>query len=150
MGSDPKKDRQLYDNEKPQHRITVGAYRIGTYPVTVAEYTCFVRAGQKEPADWQRQLVRLVDPVVYVSWHDAVAYAAWLAERTGRPCWLPSEGEWQRAAWGTDGRIYPWGDTFDPTRGNTSEWSKGATTPVGAYADQGAASPYGHRSDASP
>jgi formylglycine-generating enzyme required for sulfatase activity len=77
--------------------------------VTVAEYACFARAGGRVLNQWVTQLNRLDHPVVYVSWHDAVDYGAWIAERTGEPWRLPSEAEWEKAARGTDGRIYPLG-----------------------------------------
>jgi formylglycine-generating enzyme required for sulfatase activity len=141
MGSDPRKDKSLSDDEKPQQSVTLAAYQIGKYPVTVAEYACFVRAGQKEPYNWRQQLGKLDHPAVRVSWQDAVAYARWLAERTRQPWRLPSEAEWEKAARGTDGRIYPWGDAFDASRANTSEGKKGTTTPVGSYPS--GASPYG-------
>jgi formylglycine-generating enzyme required for sulfatase activity len=76
-----------------------------------------------------------------VSWQDAVAYAAWIAERTGERFRLASEAEWEKAARGADGRIYPWGDTFDKAQCNTSESGIGTTTPVGSYPS--VASPYG-------
>jgi formylglycine-generating enzyme required for sulfatase activity len=141
MGSDPKRDPRPSDNEKPQHSITLPAYQIARYPVTVAEYACFVRAGQQEPSDWKNQLTKLDHPVVNVSWHDAMAYAKWLAERSGQPWCLPTEAEWEKAARGSDGRIYPWGDQFDQACCNTSESGIKTTTPVGSY--PGGASPYG-------
>jgi formylglycine-generating enzyme required for sulfatase activity len=139
MGSDPKRDRAAENSEKPQHRVALAAYQIARFPVTVAEYACFVRAGCAQPAtgyhgvDWPTQLTRLDRPVTSVSWHDAVAYAAWLAERTGERWRLPSEAEWEKAARGADGRIYPWGDAYVATRCNTLESGAKTTTPVDRY-----------------
>lgn len=137
MGSDPAKDKQLFGDEKPQHTLNLPGFQIARFPTTVAEYACFVRSGQKAPNNWQQQLGKLDHPVVSVSWHDAVAYAAWLKQQTGQPWRLPSEAEWEKAARGADGRIYPWGDSFDKTHCNTSESGKGGTTPVGSYTNGG-------------
>jgi formylglycine-generating enzyme required for sulfatase activity len=120
--------------------VTLPAFQIARCPVTVAEYACFVRSGQREPRNWQVQLAKLDHPVVFVTWHDAMAYAAWLAKLTGQHWRLPTEAEWEKAARGTDGRIYPWGGTFDRTRCNTYESGIGTTTPVGNYPN--GASPY--------
>lgn len=98
----------------------------------MAEYACFVRAGHAMLSDWLTQLGTLDRSVASVSWHDATAYAAWLARQTGQPWHLPTEAEWEKAARGTEGRIYPWGDTFDASRANTYESGIGTTTPVGA------------------
>jgi toxoflavin biosynthesis protein ToxD len=149
MGSDKARDSQASDDETPQYMIEVGAFQIGKYPITVAEYACAVRAkGVREPPPgslqsitWADQLKRLDHPVICVSWHDVVAYAVWLAQVTGRPWRLPSEAEWEKAARGTDGRIYPWGDAFDKARCNTDASKIGATTRVGSYPM--GASPYG-------
>ena len=152
MGSDPNKDKDAAKDEQPQHWATLPAFHMANYPVTVAEYACFVRATNRtEPKSTYNQLTwaqqtsgRLDHPVVNVSWHDALAYAQWLAEHTNQPGRLPSEAVWEKAArWdartGT-ARIYPWGDTFDAKRCNTSESKQGITTPAGSYPN--GASPY--------
>jgi formylglycine-generating enzyme required for sulfatase activity len=151
MGSDKTRDPHAQDAETPQYVIAVGAYQIAAYPVTVAEYACAVRAkavpepskGTWRPIKWKGQLQQLYHPVVCVSWRDATAYAAWLAKVTGQPWQLPSEAEWEKAARSTDGRIYPWGNQWNKARANTTDGGPGATTPVGAYAELGDASPYG-------
>ncbi|HEX6817841.1 MAG TPA: SUMF1/EgtB/PvdO family nonheme iron enzyme [Ktedonobacterales bacterium] len=149
MGSDPARDKVANERELPQHRLNLSAFQIAKFPLTVAEYACFVRSGHPEPKGiydtsltWQRQLeVRLDHPVAVVSWHDVRAYAAWLSQLTQQHWRLPTEVEWEKAARGTDGRIYPWGDTFDASRCNTSEGGTRPTTPVGNYPS--GASPYG-------
>jgi formylglycine-generating enzyme required for sulfatase activity len=78
--------------------------------------------------------------VVHVSWHDAVAFCDWLSAFTGKPFRLPSEAEWEKGARGTDGRIYPWGNQWEPARCNTKESGRAEPTPVDAH-PQGA-SPY--------
>ena len=133
MGSDPKRDKMVIESERPQHTVTLPAYEIARFPVTVAEYACFVRAIHGEPKDWKSQLAKLDHPVVNVTWHDAMAFAAWLAERTGEWWRLATEAEWEKAARGIDGRTYPWGDSFDKARCNTEESGIGTTTPVGSY-----------------
>ena len=97
-------------NEAPMHVVYLGAYRIDRYPVTNAEYAKFVNATRHPaPRDWKNgKVVRGQEnlPVVHVNWNDANAYAEWAGGR------LPSEAEWEKAARGADGRIYPWGDDF--------------------------------------
>jgi formylglycine-generating enzyme required for sulfatase activity len=70
-------------------------------------------------------------PVVGVNWHEANAYCAWLSAVTGKSFRLPTEFEWEKAARGADGRVYPWGDKFDPRKCNSVEGQIYRTTPVG-------------------
>jgi toxoflavin biosynthesis protein ToxD len=147
MGS--KNDHKLaYDDEKPQHTVDIHYdYWMARYPVTNGQYNDYVKArGIKHPvADWQKKKDH---PVVYVSWNDAMAYCQWLNNLlkgelpAGLVLRLPTEAEWEKAARGTDGREYPWGNQFDNNKCNTSEGGKGSTTPVGVYSPQGD-SPYG-------
>lgn len=142
MGSDPRRDPEAGDAELPQRSVELGVYWIARFPVTVAEYACAVRTlALREPAEWARQSARPDHPVVQVSWKNALAYARWLAAATGEPWRLPTEEEWEKAARGTDGRIYPWGDRWEAGRANTDDGGPGDTTPVGSY--PGGVSPYG-------
>ena len=84
---------------------------------------------------------REAHPVVLVSRGDAKVYAAWLSEQTGHGWRLPEEHEWEKAARGTDGRYFPWGNAFIAARLNSHDQGPFDTTPVGAYAD--GASPFG-------
>ncbi|HJW90604.1 MAG TPA: SUMF1/EgtB/PvdO family nonheme iron enzyme [Anaerolineales bacterium] len=125
----------LYGPDK--EKVTTGAFYIDLSPVTNAEYKRFVEAsGHEFPAHWRRGTWpdgKADHPVVQVTWDSAAAYADWAGKR------LPTEYEWEKAARGTDGRRWPWGNHFDPRRCNTS--SEG-TTPVGRYSPAGD-SPYG-------
>lgn len=115
---------------RPERKVALAAYRIDKYPVTIAQYARFVAAtGHAPPLDWEKGEIpknRLFHPVTMVSWFDAAAYAEWAKKR------LPTELEWEKAARGTDGRRWPWGDTIDPARLNTY-YSVGSTTPVTDY-----------------
>jgi formylglycine-generating enzyme required for sulfatase activity len=146
MGSDKSRDKDAYDGEQPQHRVYVPEFTVAKYAVTNLQYAAFVRAMKHElPGHWEGGKIpagKENHPVVHVSWHDAVAFCEWLSRETGRSFRLPTEAEWEKAARGTDGRIYPWGDE-PPTPelcnfgGNVKD-----TTPVGRYSPQGD-SPYG-------
>lgn len=158
MGSDDD-DRETNYDEKPKHQVELPAYYIARYPVTVAQFTAFVKDTNYKQAD-SRCLEGILDhPVVYVTWRDGMAYCRWLDEalhrgknvtqalRTlleGNPILhvnLPSEAQWEKAARGTDGRKYPWGNVFDPKNSNTYVSMIGGTSVVGSYG--GGASPYG-------
>lgn len=121
-------------------RVELPEFRIAKYPVTNAEYDQFVRAtDHRRPDHWLRdghyppELAQ--HPVVFVSWEDAIAYTQWVGAR------LPSEAEWEKAARGSDGRLYPWGNEFSAEYCNTSESKTEGTQPVDAH--PGGTSPYG-------
>lgn len=133
-------------NEQPQHKVILAAYAIGKSPITYREYQAFVQDSRHPaPQGWtgsQYPAGKTDHPVVYVSWEDAQAYCAWLSQKTGKSYRLPSEAEWEKAARGTDGRIYPWGNQFEAGRANSREAGLGGATPVGQFSPQGD-SPYG-------
>lgn len=162
MGSDPSIDKHAGETEQPQHSLYLPDYSIAKTPVTNAEYRRFieagsyqdkswwtragweqkVRAGWSEPRYWRDSRFNQPNqPVVGVSWFEGVIYCRWLAQMTGKAYRLPTEAEWEKAARGTDGRLYPWGNEWDAKRCNTKEGGKGASTPVGAYSK--GVSPYG-------
>jgi formylglycine-generating enzyme required for sulfatase activity len=146
MGSDPGKDEDAREDEQPQHRLDLPEFYIGKYPVTNAQYAAFVEAtDHRAPGYWNHDGVpsgKSGHPVVKVSWRDAIAFCRWLSWETGKEFTLPSEAEWEKAARGPDGRIYPWGNQ-SPTA-DLCNFAKnvGGTTPVGTYSPQGD-SPYG-------
>ncbi|NJK80380.1 MAG: formylglycine-generating enzyme family protein [Chloroflexaceae bacterium] len=159
--------RESYREESPQHSLTLAEYAIARVPVTNALYAAYIAAtGTAPPLIWhgsQPVADLLTHPVVDVSWHDAGAFCMWLTEtwrqsntvlllaepdEAAHPVLLPNitfrlptEAEWEHAARGTDGRTFPWGNTFSTDYANTREHGLGQTTPVGHY-PQGA-SPYG-------
>lgn len=150
MGSDPRQDKEAFNAEKPQHWVTLAAYQIAKFPVTVAEYAAFVLNGGREPTTkdhmtWAKQLQHPDHPVVCVQWRDAIAYAAWLTKVTGQAWRLPTEAEWEKAArWDSRGKgyacIYPWGDQFDRNLCNVNVSNIRTTSEVGKYPR--GASPY--------
>ncbi|HVN15234.1 MAG TPA: SUMF1/EgtB/PvdO family nonheme iron enzyme, partial [Anaerolineales bacterium] len=91
---------------------------------------------------------KLKHPVVNVSWKTASVFCDWMNQKYGSALprgvafRLPTEAEWEKAARGADGRIYPWGNEFDASKCNVSESGIETTTPVGAFSPQGD-SPYG-------
>lgn len=139
MGSDPDKDPNARDNEKPQHRVYLSDYYIGKTPVTNAQYAVFAKATN---LTFNFSKGKEQHPVVEVSWRDAVTFCEWLTAQTKQVFRLPTEAEWEKAARGTDGRVYPWVGGFDIKKCNTDESKIGDTTPVGKYSPAGD-SPYG-------
>jgi formylglycine-generating enzyme required for sulfatase activity len=163
MGSDKTKDKLAYDNETPQHALRLPEYRIARVPVTVAQFAAFVKgtnhrttAEEKgsawnwtgseykeiKGADWAHPRGPQSDvrakqdhPVTCVSWHDAVVFCKWAGVR------LPTEAEWEKAARGTDGRIWPWGNQQPTDKLCNFNMNVKDTTPVRRFPD--GASPFG-------
>lgn len=113
MGSDPARDPQAHPQEQPQHLVYLSEYAISQYPITNAHYAVFAKA-QHRVFSYTPGLENI--PVTGVAWDDAVAFCRWLSQRTGNVFRLPTEAEWEKAARGPDGRLYPWGDDWDPSR----------------------------------
>ena len=148
MGSDPEADGDARSDEQPQYTVELPGYWIGRYPVTVGQYRTFVQESGHKPKG--KDSLKGPDdyPVRWVTWHEALAYCRRLGERAddilpeGYAVSLPSEAEWEKAARGTEGRIYPWGN--DPPTDKLCNFGRevGTTTPVGRYSPRGD-SPFG-------
>ncbi|MBX3517975.1 MAG: SUMF1/EgtB/PvdO family nonheme iron enzyme [Rhodospirillales bacterium] len=117
MGSPPDEEGR-YDNEGPQHRVTIGSrFALGKYAVRFSEYDHFCEVTKREKPedqDWGRGQ----RPVINVSWLDAVAYCEWLTKETGQPYRLPSEGEWEYGARAGTTTPFSFGGTISPKQAN--------------------------------
>jgi formylglycine-generating enzyme required for sulfatase activity len=154
--------------------VSVPAFEIAKYPVTNAQFAKFIEAGGYQTREWwssgwklreqefwtqprfwnDAEFNHINQPVVGVSWFEATAFCLWLSATSGESIMLPTEAGWQRAAQGSDGRVYPWGKKWDGLRCNNNTGSNFAllkrkpfrhgcgTTAVDAY-EGGGESPYG-------
>ncbi len=124
-----------FGSQQPETRINLPAYYIDRHEVTNAEYKAFVdETGHPPPPSpaWDGNQVKPTfadHPVTHVIWAEAVAYAEWAGRR------LPTEAEWEKAARGTDGRLFPWGDEFDPSRAITAFSGAEGSLFVGSVPD---------------
>ena len=157
-GHDRTRQGKWYEGERPRGAVETAAFEITRTPITNAQYAAFVAAtghpapevdaetwrGYKLVHPYQRTRRhawragrppsgRDDHPVVLVSHGDARAYAAWLTEATGRGWRLPSEPEWEKAARGTDGRRFPWGENWRPEFLNSHDRGPFDTLPVGGF-----------------
>ncbi len=131
--------RSEFASEMPQHSVTLSDYYIDVTEITNAQYQACVNTGACNPPgssnSYYGRSQYAAYPVVGVTWFDARDYCIWVGER------LPTEAEWEKAARGDDGRLFPWGNTFNSNRANTQDRGTQSLLPVGQYAN--GASPYG-------
>jgi formylglycine-generating enzyme required for sulfatase activity len=132
-------DKDAHSDEKPQHQVMLDEYLIGKYPVTNAQFESFVKATSRT---WTMLSDKENHPVVNVSWDDAVAFCVWVSQVTGRNVKLPNAAQWEKAARGTDGRLFPWGNREPDASKLNYNSNENSTTPVGKYSPAGD-SPYG-------
>jgi formylglycine-generating enzyme required for sulfatase activity len=145
-------------------RVNLPEYWIGKFPVKVGEYRAFIQdngyqerrfwtltgwtwkeaLNRTQPTDWDSPVWTGNEwlPVIGVSWHEAFAYARWLADKTRWPYHLPTSLEWEKATRGTDGRVYPWGNERQHGACNIYGEGSGHTSRVGLYSPAGD-SPFG-------
>ncbi len=136
-------DERLPD-EGPRHTVDLPAYTIDIYEVTNLQYKKFIdETGRRSPSHFRNRTFppgKADHPATFISWKDANAYCEWTGKR------LPTDKEWEKAARGLEGQIFPWGNEFDVKKANTPvRWQAighdGDTTPVGTFAE--GISPYG-------
>jgi len=160
--------------------VRIEAFEIGRYEITNTEYSAFMRAGgyrdrvywseegwaAKERYGWEcpetwrdkryrthRDLREDNDPlpVVGVSWYEARAYCRWLSEQTGDRYDLPTEEQWEYAARGKEGFLWPWGNTWEEMRCNFGDDLDGDRHPDGGHDEHIYPAPVGfYRQGASP
>lgn len=142
LGCNEKVDSKCLGNERPGGNVYLHAFFIDTHEVTVADYRKCMEAGKcssdgltyDKVCNWDKP-GREQHPINCIVWNQARTYCAWIGKR------LPTEDEWEKAARGTDGRIYPWGNQWDSSRANVSRSRKDGTVSVGSYPS--GISPYG-------
>ena len=160
------REQRWYEGERARTRAETGGFAITVTPITNRQYAAFVAATRHRAPDVDRETWeaygfihpyertrgfawrsrrppagREDHPVVLVSQGDAQAYAAWLSRRSGAKWRLPTELEWEKAARGTDGRYFPWGNEFDPSRLNSRDAGPFDTLAAGSF--PAGASPFG-------
>ncbi len=128
-----------YKDEYPQHEISLPLFYIDRYEVTNAEYKAFIDAtGWRPPPYFEDRNIPAGQerfPISQVNWYEAERYCRWKGKR------LPSEAEWEKAARGTDGREFPWGNDFEKIKKNADHPHSEEIAPVGSFKE--GMSPYG-------
>jgi len=159
---------RFHPREEPPYTVHVREFQLAHVPVTVNQYTIFLKSGagderrwwskegwswrqgesegwgredRSKPAGWDLQYNRYHHPVTGVTWYEAEAYCKWIGHVKNMPARLATEEEWERAARGDDTRPFPWGESFEISRTNTMEAEIGRTEPTGKHVSD--ISPFG-------
>ena len=160
MGS-PESEKDRQSDEGPQHKVTIAAFEMSRYEITVGQFRQFVQDNNYRTVaeqngkgcfawingEWQQELDRNWQnpgfaqsddqPVVCISWQDAQAYIAWLSQKTGKLYRLPTEAEWEYAARAGTPTRYWWGDDIGNNNAVCyncgSQWDGKQTAPVGSF-----------------
>lgn len=121
------------DTERPVHRVWIDSFCLSECQITNAEYADFLKATGKKapPLSHDLNFNHPEQPVVSVSWFEAVKYCEWLSGVSGRKYRLPTEAEWEHAARaGLEGKLFPWGDDPPQSQANYTERWKTGPEPV--------------------
>lgn len=164
----PDFEQKLLEREIPENEVFLEEFKVSKYPITNSDFSEFIQdtkyktTAEKEKtgfvfdpkyravegSTWKRPFGpnsnlknKENHPVVQVSWFDALKFCKWLTKKTGHKYRLPTEAEWEKAARGTDRKIFPWGNKWEPSFCNSEYRFKG-TTPVN-YFEKNNISPYG-------
>ncbi len=131
--------KPFFMDEHPERKVRLPGFFMDIHELSNMKYRHFIAAtGSRPPENWSGGLLPAGTenyPVTFVNWYDAERYCRWAGKR------LPTGAEWEKAARGTDGREYPWGNDFNPENGNTGDTGIGAMSDVGQF--PGGKSPYG-------
>ena len=114
---------------RPAHRLRLASFGIETHEVTNGEFSAFAES-TKSPVTWNGPMPGVSLPVTRVQWDEATKYCRWKHPVGGD---LPSEDQWEAAARGRDGRLYPWGSSFELAAANTAASGRNAPAPVGSF-----------------
>lgn len=140
-----------FTREKPETVCELPEFRISRYPITLAQFQAFVDARDgyfeqkwwtSEGRAWLQETGGPVEPAwgntpnlpsTNVSWYEAVAFCNWLSDKVNRTIRLPTEAEWEKAARGIDGRLFPWGNEFDSSKCNMNQTGIGQPSAAGCF-----------------
>jgi len=161
--NNPQSDKRLFERQLPQHELFLETYQISKYPITNIQFENFINdTGYKTTAQvegwgyhFDKEMKQINGacwnhphgpksninnkknhPVVMVSWFDTQEFCRWLSKETSKEYRLPTEAEWEKAARGSKGNIWPWGNNWDQEKCNSNN-QVGTTTEVEAYATGG-------------
>ncbi len=128
--------------EAPAHEVYLPDYYIARTPITNQLWAEYVHgASSRRPASWADSPPAPKHPASGITYEEAGAFCRWLSEVSGHSLALPTEAQWEKAARGTDGREWPWGNEFSAEKCNTREGGYGGVTPVDRF--RSGSSPYG-------